>query len=143
MAKNTLARAMFNQANRSEIINGHGLAVLNQTFRFWSDRKNHPVQRRELADPLTMLRTLEKPRGTELLLTIPSSLGEGLQRLDFDPGQFAQQWIDHAVLPATPDQRSLFSAVLAQNGYIINEASALMGENTLLFHREKSTAYLL
>ncbi|MFJ2487880.1 hypothetical protein [Pseudomonas sp. NPDC087639] len=133
----SLARAMFNQANRSEVINGHGLAVLNQTFRFWADRKNNPVQRRELADPLTMLRKLPPPNADDLSLSMPSSLGEGLQRLDFDPGQFAQHWIDHAVLPTTPDLRSLFSAVLTQNGYLINETSPHLGENTLLFHREK------
>lgn len=82
----SLARAMFNQANHSNIINGHGLAALNQTFRFWSDRQNNPIQQRPLADPLTMLSTLQPQYSGQLWLTLPSSLGEGLQRLDFDPG---------------------------------------------------------
>lgn len=133
----SLARAMFNQANRSEIINGHGLAVLNQTLRFWADRTNNKVRRQDIAEPLCLLRTLPPLDPAQRSSSLPSSLGDGLQRLDFDPGQFAQLWIDHAVLPATPELRNLFSAVLTKNGYSLVPATLSTGENTLLFYREK------
>ncbi|VVQ13868.1 hypothetical protein PS925_03827 [Pseudomonas fluorescens] len=132
-----VARAMYNQANRSEIINGHGLAVLNQTLRLWADRTNNKVQRQDLAEPLCLLRKLPPLNEAQRSSALPSSLGEGLQRLDFDPGQFAQLWIDHVVLPATPELRKLFSAVLTKNGYRLEPATLSTGENTLLFHREK------
>ncbi|KHA70982.1 hypothetical protein NZ35_22900 [Pseudomonas chlororaphis] len=128
---NSLARAMFNQANRSEIIIAPGLALMNQVFRYWANRDQRRAPRRELADPLLMLRPVS---GTEETLAIPSSLGEGLMRLDFDPGRFSRHWNEYAAAPTVPNLRRLFSQLLEDDGYVLNRTFA---ENELLFHREK------
>ena len=88
---NSLARAMFNHANRSQVINAHGLlAIINQTFRYWLDRNVRWTPRSDTADPLLMLRSLadEQSLGHGASIAIPAMLGEGLQRLDLDPEAF-------------------------------------------------------
>ncbi|CAI8728118.1 hypothetical protein EMIT0347P_140036 [Pseudomonas sp. IT-347P] len=133
----TVARAFFNQANRSEVIDGHGLAVMNQTFRYWSDRSNLVGLRPELVEPLLMLRTHPQPDSrSSAPLTIPSALGEGLQRLDFDPGRFPQHWNEYAAAPGLRNLRRLFAQVLEDDGYVMNMASDAVGEDTLLFQRD-------
>lgn len=131
---NSLARAMFNQANRSEIIMAPGLALMNQVFRYWANRTQRRAPRRELADPLLMLRPLNGP---EESLPIPSSLGEGLMRLDFDPGRFSRHWNEYAAAPTAPNLRRLFSQVLDDDGYVVNRSASTLADNELLFHREK------
>jgi len=131
---NSLARAMFNQANRSEIITAPGLASMNQVFRYWANRDQRRAPRRELADPLLMLRPLYGPEET---LAIPSSLGEGLMRLDFDPGRFSRHWNEYATAPTGPNLRKLFSQLLEDNGYVLNHSTNTLAENELLFYREK------
>jgi hypothetical protein len=131
---NSLARAMFNQANRSEIIIAPGLALMNQVFRYWANRDQHTAPRRELADPLLMLRPLYGPEET---LAIPSSLGEGLMRLDFDPGRFSRHWNEYAATPDGPGLRKLFSQLLEDDGYVLNHSTNTLAENELLFYREK------
>lgn len=133
----TVARAFFNQANRSEVIDGHGLAAMNQTFRYWSDRSNLAGLRPELVEPLLMLRTHPQPDSSpSAALTIPSALGEGLQRLDFDPGRFPQHWNEYAAAPGLRNLRRLFARLLEDDGYVVNTASEALGEDTLIFHRE-------
>jgi hypothetical protein len=129
-----LARAMFNQANRSEVINGHGLALLNQVFHYWASRQVRYAPRRELSDPLLMLRRPEEQSDT---LTIPSSLGEGLMRLDFDPGRFSQHWNGYAAARTPPNLRRLFSRVLEDDDYEVNATAQPLGDDALLFHRKK------
>jgi hypothetical protein len=129
-----LGRAMFNQANRSEIINGHGLALLNQVFRFWANRQLRRAPPRELSDPLLMLRKADEPSDT---LAIPSSLGEGLMRLDFDPGRFSRHWNEYAAARTTPDLHRLFSRLLEDDGYQVNATAQPLGDDALLFHRKK------
>ncbi|TDV50557.1 hypothetical protein EDF87_103189 [Pseudomonas helmanticensis] len=131
---NSLARAMFNQANRSEIIIAPGLALMNQVFRYWANRDQRRAPRRELSDPLLMLRPLS---GTEETLPIPSSLGEGLMRLDFDPGRFSRHWNEYAAAPTAPNLRRLFSQLLEDDGYVVNQSKSTFAENELLFYREK------
>ena len=131
---NSLARAMFNQANRSEIIIAPGLALMNQVFRYWANRDQRRAPRRDLADPLLMLRPVS---GTEETLAIPSTLGEGLMRLDFDPGRFSRHWNEYAAAPAGPNLRRLFSQLLEDDGYVINPSKSTLAENELLFYREK------
>jgi len=131
---NSLARAMFNQANRSEIIIAPGLAALNQVFRYWADRDRRRAPNRELADPLLMLRPLSGPEET---LAIPSSLGEGLMRLDFDPGRFSRYWNAYATAPSAHTLRRLFSRLLEDDGYVLNHSTHTLADNELLFHREK------
>ena len=134
----SLARAMFNNANRSEVISGHGLSVLNQTFRYWVDRPAVAPPRRELADPLLILRDLVRDQGRDrdTWLTMPMSLGEGLQRLDLDPGRFPHYWNEYAADPALPNLRKLFSNVLEDDGYVIHAAPDPSGKEMLLFYRE-------
>ncbi|MFI8224405.1 hypothetical protein [Pseudomonas sp. NPDC085632] len=131
---NSLARAMFNQANRSEIIIAPGLAVMNLVFRYWGNRGQRRAPRRELADPLLMLRPLS---ATEETLAIPSSLGEGLMRLDFDPGRFSRYWNEYATAPTAANLRRLFSQVLKDDGYVMIPTTSTLTENELLFYREK------
>ncbi|TMU71560.1 hypothetical protein FGA82_26200 [Pseudomonas fluorescens] len=131
---NSLARAMFNQANRSEIIIAPGLALLNQVFRYWANRDMRRAPQRELVDPLLMLRPLA---GAEETLAIPSSLGEGLMRLDFDPGRFPRHWNEYAAARTVPNLRRLFRQILEDDGYVVNNSADFSGENELLFHREK------
>ncbi|QHC94824.1 hypothetical protein PspR84_09250 [Pseudomonas sp. R84] len=131
---NSLARAMFNQANRSEIIVAPGLALMNLVFRYWANRGQRRAPRRELADPLLMLRPVSGPEET---LAIPSSLGEGLMRLDFDPGRFSRHWNEYAAAPTAPNLRRLFSQLLADEGYVLTSSTSTFAENELLFHREK------
>ncbi|WP_277761302.1 hypothetical protein [Pseudomonas sp. A34-9] len=129
----SLARALFNQANRSEVITGHGLSVMIQTFRYWKARNYQQPPRAELADPLLTLRNLSGERDTS---TIPLSVGEGLQRLDLDPGRFPYHWNKYATAPTLPNLRKMFSDVLEDDGYVISSASHTLGEDTLLFHRK-------
>ncbi|WP_456020798.1 hypothetical protein [Pseudomonas protegens] len=129
-----LARAMFNQANRSEIINSHGLAVLDQVFRYWANRQARRAPPRELSDPLLMLRKTDEPSDT---LAIPSSLGEGLMRLDFDPGRFSRHWNEYAAVRTTPELHRLFSRLLEDDGYEVNATAQPLGDDALLFHRKK------
>ncbi|VVM56341.1 hypothetical protein [Pseudomonas fluorescens] len=131
---NSLARAMFNQANRSEIISAPGLALMNQVFRYWANRDQRRAPRRELADPLLMLRPVS---GLEETLAIPSSLGEGLMRLDFDPGRFSRHWNEYAAAPTALNLRRLFSQLLENDGYVLNPLTSTFAENELLFYRKK------
>lgn len=130
----SLARAMFNQANRSEIIIGPGLAMLNQVFRFWENRGLRKAPRRELADPLLMLRSQPETADT---LAIPFALGEGLMRLDFDPGRFPRHWNDYASNPTAAHLRRLFSQLLKDDGYVVIPTEQKIDGDALLFHREK------
>jgi hypothetical protein len=130
----SLARAMFNQANRSEVISGHGLALMNQVFRYWANRPLPPVPHRELSDPLLMLRRTE---GRSDTLTIPPSLGDGLMRLDFDPGRFSQHWNDYAAARTTANLRTLFSRILADDGYEVNTSFQTPGDDGLVFYRKR------
>lgn len=131
---NSLARAMFNQANRSEIIIAPGLALMNQVFRYWANRDRRRAPNRELADPLLMLRPASGPEQT---LAIPSSLGEGLMRLDFDPGRFSRHWNEYATTPTAANLRRLFRQVLEDDGYVVSNPTSMLAENELLFHRKK------
>ncbi|KII38450.1 hypothetical protein [Pseudomonas fluorescens] len=131
---NSLARAMFNQANQSEIIRAPGLAMMNLVFGYWANRAQRRAPRRELADPLLMLRPLSGPEPT---VAIPSLPGEGLMRLDFDPGRFSRHWNAYAAAPTAPNLRKLFSQLLEDDGYVINHSMSTLAENELLFYREK------
>lgn len=134
LSVSSLARAMFNQANRSEIIIGPGLAMLNQVFRFWQNRGLRKAPHRELADPLLMLRSQPETADT---LAIPLALGEGLMRLDFDPGRFPRHWNDYASKPTAAHLRRLFSQLLNDDGYVVTPTEQRLDGDALVFHREK------
>jgi hypothetical protein len=124
-----LARAMFNQANQSEIINGSGLALMNQVFRFWANRDGYSAPRGELAEPLLMLRSLSP-------LAMPASRSEGLMRLDFDPGRFSRHWNEYAAEKTAVSLRKLFSRLLEDAGYGVIRSRNTRDEDVLLFYRE-------
>jgi hypothetical protein len=142
---NSLARAMFNHANRSQVINAHGLAIINQTFRYWLDRNVRWTPRSDTADPLLMLRSLadEQGRGHGASIAIPAMLGEGLQRLDLDPGRFPHHWNDYATAPTPDALRTLFSKVLVDDGYTVIAALHPFASDALLFHRETLDALFI
>lgn len=125
-----LARAMFNQANQSEIINGSGLTLMNQVFRFWANRDWYSTPRGELAEPLLMLRSLSPP-------AMAPSRSEGLMRLDFDPGRFSRHWNEYAADKTTANLRKLFSRLLENAGYGVIHSKNPPDEDVLLFYREK------
>lgn len=142
-AVRALASAMFNQANKSEIISGHGLAVINQTFRYWLDRQGVRPPHGELADPLLMLRSLGNDRDASVAIPLGPSSAEGLQQLDFDPGRFPHYWNEYAAAPTVPLLRRLFSDVLEDDGYTISAAHHPFEEHALLFHRQTLDAVFI
>jgi hypothetical protein len=133
LSVSSLARAMFNQANRSEIIIGPGLATLNRVFRYWENRGLRKAPRRELADPMLMLRSQSETADT---LAIPFALGEGLMRLDFDPGRFSRHWNEYAAARTTPGLHRLFGRLLGDDGYEVTATAQPLGDDALLFHRK-------
>ncbi|MFG6206805.1 hypothetical protein [Pseudomonas retamae] len=128
-----LARAMFNQASRSEIITGTGLALLNRVLHYWTHRQLHKAPQGQLADPLLMLR---RPRAITGSRPLPSTPDYGLSRLDFDPARFAQHWNRFASQPSTARLQQLFSEVLADEGYVIEHAAPEDTRGDVRFHRD-------
>ncbi|MBP5944551.1 MULTISPECIES: hypothetical protein [unclassified Pseudomonas] len=134
----TLARTLFNEANAAEIITGHGLATLNQTFRYWAARHLMPPTPGKLADPLMMLPDLSAEPDTRHATswTIASSPGESLQHLELDPARFPRLWNEYATTPTIAQLRKLFSEVLQADGYIVSPALPSSSDEALLFYRE-------
>lgn len=139
---NALARAMFDEANNSEIITGEGLATLNETFRYWADRNSVAVSQQRLADPLLMLRDLSSEPDADYasFLEMPFPGGADLRRLDLDPGRFPQHWNEYAASPTPPRLCTLFRAVLEDDGYAFSPTPWPPGEEALLFYRESLDA---
>lgn len=132
-----IARASFNEANHSEVINGDGLRVLFDTFYHWENRTLAVASRRELADPLMMLPVLPAQPAAHLdgqTLLLPSPFATGLERIDFDTRMFEQRWREAVQAPGS-SLRTLFSEILQHNGYDVDRTSRLFSEDALLFRR--------
>lgn len=137
---NTVARAVFNQANNADVINAFGLMVMHQTFRNWASPTRARAPRFELADPLLMLPII--PRSINngwFVLTPPESTG-ALRRLDFAPQHFQSEWNNYTADPSDYNLRRLVGSVLVRNGY---EVFPLTNEHrgpTLVFTRANHDA---
>ncbi|MFJ2487881.1 hypothetical protein [Pseudomonas sp. NPDC087639] len=134
-SSSTLARAAFNEANHSDVINGEGLRVLFDTFYHWENRSLATAPRRELADPLMMLPVLPlQPGVLSQTLLLPSPHATALERIDFDTQMFDQRWRDAMNTPGS-SLRGVFSEILQHNGYEVDRTSRLFSEDALLFKR--------
>lgn len=134
-SRNNVARAVFNRANDSDVINGQGLMVLKQTFRNWADANNR-VPKRELADPLLMLPVIPRTTSTGWLALTPSDAVGTLRRLDFAPIHFPTEWSNYRSTPSDYNLKRLVGSVLVRNGY---EVFPLTNEHlgpTLVFTRK-------
>ncbi|MHC8382523.1 hypothetical protein [Pseudomonas sp. LB3P14] len=133
-----VAKAMFRDARDTEVINGEGLLILSQTFRHWGDRALHLTPRRSLADPLMMLpeQPIMRDGTTGGRIVLPSPSAQHLQRLDFDPQKFPQEWSEYAAAPGDASLRKLFKIVLEKNAYTVSPLDYSLVENALVFHRE-------
>lgn len=136
-SSSAIARAAFNEANQSEVINGDGLRVLFDTLYRWKNRTRSAAPRRELADPLMMLPVLAAQASINPIgqtLTLPSPFATALERIDFDTQMFHQQWRNAVETPGS-SLRSVFSEILQHNGYEVDRTSRLFSEDALLFQR--------
>ncbi|TMU71559.1 hypothetical protein FGA82_26195 [Pseudomonas fluorescens] len=135
---NNLARAVFDRVSLPQGVNAHGLSVMALTFRHWIDRVNNEAPMHGLSDPLVMLAKLPTPPGSLAgggLLTLPAHDSVGLQRLDFNPKRFPQEWAVYAAAPTAGSLRALLVSVLQHNGYSINPTTRRLSEGALIFHR--------
>ncbi|WP_460929642.1 hypothetical protein [Pseudomonas sp. MC6] len=133
-----VARAVFDRVSLPEGVNAHGLSVMALTFRHWVDRVNNEPPMHNLSDPLVMLPKLPTPPGhlpSGGLLTLPAYNSAVLQRLDFDPQRFPQEWAPYAATPTPGNLRALLVNVLQHNGYSINPTTRRLSEGALIFHR--------
>lgn len=133
-----LARAVFERVSLPQGVNAHGLSVMALTFRHWIDRVNNEAPMHSLSDPLVMLPKLPAPTGSLAsggLLTLPAHNSAGLQRLDFDPKRFPQEWALYASAPTAGSLRALLMSLLQHNGYSINPTTRRLSEGAVIFHR--------
>ncbi|MDD1138185.1 hypothetical protein M5G22_11570 [Pseudomonas sp. TNT2022 ID233] len=131
-----VAKAMFRESRGAEVINGEGLQALSQTFRHWQD-KAIPAPR-HLADPLLLL-PVQPTLGDGTFggrIALPPATGPSLQRLDFDPQKFSQQWDEYTAAPGAESLQKLFHDILVKSGYTVSSPDPLLLENSLVFHRE-------
>lgn len=138
-SRNTVARAVFNRANDSVVINGQGLMALKQTFRNWADANNR-IPKRELADPVLMLPVITRTTSTGWLALTPPDATGTLRRLDFDPIHFPTEWGNFKANPSNYNLKRLVVSVLVRNGY---EVFPLTNEHqgpTLVFTRKNHDA---
>lgn len=131
-----LARAVFNRVSLPQGINGDGLSVMALTYRYWLDRLDNEAPGFGLADPLLMLPTL--PRSTGGLagsgvLALPAYNSSALQRLDFDPNSFPQQWDAYRQAPNATNLRALFVHILHDHGYSVTASARQLEENAVVF----------
>ena len=132
-----IARKQFELANNLPFAEAAGLTALRQIFHSWKNATPSPHP--QWSDPLLMLATLEtspSSRGSarSIALPLPSSTG-ALDRLDFDPLRFQQQW-NHFVSTYTPvDFKRFMAGLLTRNGYTVMEPSSYSSFPALVFQR--------
>lgn len=131
-----LARAVFDRVSLPDGITGDGLSVMTLTYRYWLDRVNHEAPGLGLSDPLLMLPTLSTLPGNLTggrLLALPAPDVNLLQRLDFEPKKFPQQWDAYTAAPTPANLRALFAHILQDNGYTVTPSPRQLEENAVVF----------
>lgn len=132
-----IARKQFELANNSPFADAAGLTALRQIFNSWKNAVQSPHP--QWSDPLLMLPTLatsSSSRGTarSIALPIPSSTGR-LDRLDFDPLRFQQQWLYFLTTYSPVDFKRFMAGLLTRNGYTVMEPSSFSSFPALVFQR--------
>lgn len=137
---NDVARSVFNQADRSNVINASGLMVLKQTFRNWADPSTARIPRRELGDPLLLLPIITRTTATGWLALTPSDAAGTLRRLDFAPHHFSTEWNNYTAAPSNYNLKRLVGSVLVRNGYDVFPLTQEHRGPTLVFTRANHDA---
>lgn len=134
-AQRNVAFHQFLLANGSEIATGSGLTLLRQTFNDW--KVGNPLPRPQLADPLLMLPILPSSgAGIVRITELPSAVMDGsLQRLDFDPMLFREQWHYFQTTQTAVELKRFMAALLTRNGYTVFEPSLSNSFPALVFER--------
>lgn len=132
-----IARRQFELANDSSFADGAGLTALRQIFHSWKNATPSPHP--QWTDPLLMLPILptsSSSRGTAraIALPIPSATGT-LERLDFDPLRFQQQWLYFLTTYSPVDFKRFMAGLLTRNGYTVMEPSSFSSFPALVFQR--------
>ncbi len=130
-----VAFQQFVLANGSSIATGSGLTLLRQTFNDWKVGNNHP--RPQLADPLLMLPILPSTGGGTVRITeLPSASANGaLQRLDFNPQLFRQEWQYAQATQTAVDLKRFMATLLTRNGYTVFDPSMSNAYPAVVFQR--------
>lgn len=130
-----VALHQFLLANGSETATGSGLTLLRQTFNDW--RVGNPHPRPQLADPLLMLPILPTSGGGIVRITeLPAAASDGpLQRLDFEPMLFRQEWQYAQATQTAVDLKRFMAALLTRNGYAVFDPSLSNSYPALVFQR--------
>ncbi len=132
-----IARKQFTLTNSSSFADAAGLTALRQIFSSW--KNGTPSPHPEWSDPLLMLPVLRAASGsssTSRSLDLPNPTSRmSLDRLDFDPQRFAQQW-DYFVTTYSPmDLKRFMANLLTRNGYGVFEPNSLNSFPALVFRR--------
>jgi hypothetical protein len=131
----TVAFHQFVLANGSDTATGSGLTLLRQTFNDWQTGNRHP--RPQLADPLLMLPILPTSgNGAVRIIELPTPTSDGpLQRLDFDPALFRQEWLYSNTTQSALDLKRFMATLLTRNGYAVFDPSPSNSFPALVFKR--------
>jgi len=132
-----IARRQFELANDSPFADAAGLTALRQMID--SRKSATPSPHPQWSDPLLMLPILPtspSARGSAraIALPLPSSTG-GLERLDFDPLRFRQQWLYFLTTYSPVDFKRFMAGLLNRNGYTVMEPSSYSTFPALVFQR--------
>lgn len=135
VALENVAFHQFVLANGSDTATGSGLTLLRQTFNDWKLGNHHP--RPQLADPLLMLPILPSSGGGIVRVTeLPTASTIGLlQRLDFDPLLFRQEWQYAQTTQTAVDLKRFMATLLTRNGYTVFDPSMSNSYPALVFQR--------
>ncbi len=130
-----IAFHQFVLANGANIATGSGLTLLRQTFNDWKTGNSHP--RPQLADPLLMLPILPTSGGGAIrVIELPTPTPGGpLQRLDFDPALFRQEWLYSTNTQSAVDLKRFMATLLTRNGYAVFDPSPSNSFPALVFKR--------
>lgn len=134
-----IARKQFALANSSPFADAAGLTALRQIFSSW--KNGTPSPHPEWSDPLLMLPMLRASAGTSNTtrsLDLPNPTSRmSLDRVDFDPQRFPQQW-DYFVSTYSPmDLKRFMANLLTRNGYGVFEPNSLNSFPALVFRRSE------
>jgi hypothetical protein len=132
-----IARKQFTLANSSPFADAAGLTALRQIFNGW--KNGTPSPHPEWSDPLLMLPMLRTASGTSSTsrsLDLPNPTARmSLDRLDFDPERFPQQWAYFASTYSPMDLKRFMANLLARNGYDVFEPNSLNSFPALVLRR--------
>ncbi len=133
-----IARKQFTLANNASFADAAGLTALRQIFSSW--KNGTPSPHPEWSDPLLMLPVLRAASGsvssTSRSLDLPNPSSKmPLDRLDFDPQWFAQQWNFFVSTYSPMDLKRFMANLMTRNGYAVFEPNSFNSFPALVFRR--------